>query len=90
MVLGKFLPGELPPEKFPFINPPPIHQSPLPSLPPLPPPPRKIASQKILTWNIPTHFINCLSSLNTSFRKIFINVKTSALLRHIITKQSFK
>ena len=32
-----------------------------------PPAPGKISTQKILTWNIPTHFINCLSSLNTSF-----------------------
>ena len=28
--------------------------------------PQKTATEKILTWNIPTHFINCLSSLNTS------------------------
>ena len=27
---------------------------------------RKIRTQKIPTWNIPTHFIKCLSSLNTS------------------------
>ena len=30
-----------------------------------PPPPKKITIQKISTWNIPTNFINCLSSLNT-------------------------
>ena len=29
-------------------------------------PPRKIRTQKIPTWNIPPHFIKCLSSLNTS------------------------
>ena len=45
----------------------------------------KIATRKILTWNIPTNFINCLS-----FGQTFTNVKTSALLKHIITKQSFK
>ena len=52
--------------------------------------PHKIAAKKILTWNIPTHFIICLSSLNTSFWQIFTNVKTSALWKHRITKQSFK
>ena len=50
----------------------------------------KIATRKILTWNIPTNFINCLSSFNPSFGQTFTNVKTSALLKHIITKQSFK
>ena len=50
MVLGKFPTGKLPPGK----------------LPPIKLPPRKITSHKILTWNIPTHLINCLSSLNTS------------------------
>ena len=57
---------------------------------PLENPTQKIASQKILTWNIPTHFINCISSLNPSFWQMFTNVKTSALLKHRITKQSFK
>ena len=37
-----------------------------PSNSPLENSPRKIPTQKILIWNIPTHIINCLSSLNTS------------------------
>ena len=53
-------------------------------------PPWKVATRKILTWNIPTHFINCLSSLNPSFGQTYTNVKTSAFLKHVITKQSFK
>ena len=36
----------------------PTHQT-----PPWKIPPRKIPAQKSLTWNIPTHFIICLSSL---------------------------
>ena len=47
--------GKLPPGKFPLIK--------LPS--PLENPHRRILTQKIPTWNIPTHFINCLSSLFT-------------------------
>ena len=66
MVLGKFPPGEFPPEKFPPIK--------LPLENSLPH--RKIATQKILTWNIPIHFINCLSSLNTLFwLQHFQNIK---------------
>ena len=53
-------------------------------------PPGEIANQKILAWNIPTRFINCLSSLNTSFWQIFTNAKASALLKQRITKQPVK
>ena len=31
--------------------------------------PRKIATQKILAWNIPTHFVNCLSTISFYKRK---------------------
>ena len=37
---------------------------------------QKIATKKILTWNVFTQFINCLSLPNTSFWQIFTNVKT--------------
>ena len=49
MVLWKFFPGKLPPGKFPPIKlppPPPIGESP------------SEKSNKIPTWNSPTHFIN--------------------------------
>ena len=65
----KIPPGEFPPEKFS-----PIKLS-------LGNPTRKITIQKILTWIIPTHFINCLSSLNPSFWLMFTNVKTSAIMK---------
>ena len=70
MVLGIFPPGEFPPKKFPPIKLP-LENS-----------PRKVTTQEILTWIIPTHLINCLSSLSTLFWQIFTNVKTSALLKH--------
>ena len=56
-----------PPGKFPPIKPP-LENS-----------PRKIPNQKIPTQNIPTYFINCPSSLNTSFWQIFTNVKIRKL-----------
>ena len=46
-------------------------------------PPLKCATQKILIWNITTHFINCLPSINASFWHMFTNVKTSALLKQV-------
>ena len=62
MVLGKFPPGEILPENSHPSKFTPTKQPPGTS-------PRQIATQKILTWNIPNHFINCLSSLNISFDK---------------------
>ena len=54
MVLGKLPPGEFPPEKSLPINLTPRKSPPLP--------------KKFLTWNVPTHFIYFLSSVNiTSF-----------------------
>ena len=50
-------------------------------------PPLKSATQKILIWNITTHFIDCLPSLNTSFWQMFTNVKTSALLKQVTILQ---
>ena len=59
IILGKLPPrGESTLEKFPPIK-----------LPPgkLPPPPRKITSDKILTWNIPTiSLVIFFNSLNIS------------------------
>ena len=45
MVLGKLPPGEFPPEKFPPMKLPAGKSS------------RKIATQIIFIWNIPTYFI---------------------------------
>ena len=53
----KIPPGGIPTEKIS------THQTP----PWKAPPPRKIATQKILAWNISTHFPHFLSSLNTLF-----------------------
>ena len=46
--LGKLLPGKFPSTKFPPIK---LHSG------DFPPTPRKIAMQKIPTWNIPTHIL---------------------------------
>ena len=51
-------------------------------------PPLKSATQKILFWNIATHFIDCLPSLNTSFWHMFTNVKTSLLKQVTILQYS--
>ena len=67
MVLAKFPPGKFPPGKFPPIK--------LPTGNSTPTPPRKILTQKIPIRNISTDFINCLSSLNTSFGQFFTNLK---------------
>ena len=54
MVLGKLPSGEFPPEKFLPIKLPPRKSLEIP--------------KKFLTWNVPTHFIYFLSSVNiTSF-----------------------
>ena len=49
----KIPPGKIPTRKIP------THQTPSWKIPS----PRKIRSQKNPIWNIPTHFISCLSSL---------------------------
>ena len=57
---------KIPPEKI-TIQKIPTNQTPHWKTPP--------PTHKIPTRNIPTHFINCLSSLNTSFWQLFTNVK---------------
>ena len=48
----KIPPGKIPTRKIPTHQTPPRKIS-----------PQKIPNQKISTWSIPTHFINCFSSL---------------------------
>ena len=59
MVLGKFPRGYSHPKNSNSSN------SPLETNPS----PRKIATQKILACNIPTHFVNCLSTISFYKRK---------------------
>ena len=56
MVLEKFPQGKFPPRKFPFIKPL-LGKLSL----------RNFLTLKIFIGNSPTHFIRCISSLNTSF-----------------------
>ena len=65
----KIPPGKVPTRKIS------AHQTSHWKLHPPPIPPRKILTQKIPIRNISTDFINCISSLNTSFGQLFTNLK---------------
>ena len=63
---------KIPPGKI-IIQKIPTSQTPHWKTPPPPPPHTHTHTHKIPTRNIHTHFINCLSSLNTSFWQMFTN-----------------